>query len=274
MPSALLSLDAAVVIAHRGGSGLRPENTIAAFEHAVALGVDGLECDVHLSRDGQPVVIHDATLDRTTDATGPVAALTAPELARVDAGCRFVDADGRTPFAGCGIGVPTLASVLERFRDMPVTVEIKGEDPAVVPAVLDVIVRHGGRGRVVVGGFSAAVLQAVRALAPDLATSASVPEVKRALRRAWFGLTPRSDGYRLFQVPIRYEGRQVLTRRFAAAARRAGLPVHAWVVDDPGEMEMLLGWGVTGLITDRPDIARQVLAARGAGGSGAKFRET
>lgn len=261
MPSALLSLDTPVVIAHRGGAGLRPENTMSAFEHAVRLGVDALECDVHLSRDGQAVVIHDDTLDRTTDASGPVAARTAAELAAVDAGCRFRDTGGAHPYARCGIGVPTLADVLRRVEPLPVIVEIKGDDPSVVPPVLDTIARHGA-GRVIVGGFSDAVLAAVRARAPDVATSASITEVRRALRRAWFGLAPPADGCRAFQVPVRYGPRRVLTRRFARAARRAGLPVHAWIIDDPAEMQRLLDWGVTGIITDRPDRARDLLAAR------------
>src|SRR5215510_2479468 len=98
-------------IAHRGGSKLRPENTLAAFDHALSLGVDGLECDVHLSSDGEPVVIHDPTLDRTTDATGPVSAQTAKTLAGVDAGAKFAAGDAR-PYCGAGIGVPRLAEVL------------------------------------------------------------------------------------------------------------------------------------------------------------------
>ena len=104
------------------------------------------------------------------------------------------------------------------------------------------------------------VLRAVRAHAPDLATSASGRDVKRALRRAWFGLSPDTNVYRLFQVPLMHRGRRVLTRRFARAARRAGLPVHAWVIDDPQQMQTLLAWGVTGIITDRPDLALDVVS--------------
>src|SRR5262245_19201998 len=109
----LFATDRVAAIAHRGGSKLRPENTLAAFDHAVALGVDGLECDVHLSRDGVPVVIHDATLDRTTDASGLVSARPAAELAAIDAAARFEEAAG-APFRGRGIGVPRLSEVLDR----------------------------------------------------------------------------------------------------------------------------------------------------------------
>ena len=259
MPSPLLSLDTPVVIAHRGGAGLAPENTLAAVDRAAGLGV-AIECDVHLSRDRVPVVIHDATLDRTTDASGPVSALTADELAAVDAGCRFRHgADGRS-YDGPRVGVPTLAQVLERSGRLPVVVEVKGHDPAVVPVVLEVITSVAADRPVVIGGFDEEVLRAVRVHAPDLATSASGRDVKRALRRAWFGLSPDTNVYRLFQVPLMHRGRRVLTRRFARTARRAGLPVHAWVIDDPQQMQTLLAWGVTGIITDRPDLALDVVS--------------
>jgi glycerophosphoryl diester phosphodiesterase len=112
---------------------------------------------------------------------------------------------------------------------------------------------------VVVGGFSQAVLAEVRRQDGSLATSASGAEVRRALRRAWFGFGPGRVAYRLFQLPIRYRGRRVLSERFARTVLRSGLPVHAWVTDEADEMRMLRRWGVTGLITDRPDIARTVL---------------
>jgi glycerophosphoryl diester phosphodiesterase len=258
MLSPLLSLVTPLVIAHRGGAGLAPENTLAAIDRAVELDV-AIECDVHLSRDGQPVVIHDATLDRTTDATGLVSALTADELARVDAGCRFRDRESGRSYEGPRVGVPTLAEVLDRSGQLPMVIEIKGRDPSVVPAVLDVIAAHGANRYFVIGGFDEGVLQAVRRHAPDLPTSAAGGEVRRALYRAWFGLSPVINGYRLFQVPPTHHGRRVLTRRFARAARRAGLPVHAWVIDDPAQMHTLIAWGVTGIITDRPDLARIVV---------------
>jgi glycerophosphoryl diester phosphodiesterase len=262
MPHALLSLDTPVVIAHRGGGRLRPENTLVAFDHAVALGADALECDVHVSKSGEVVVIHDDTVDRTTNARGAVAAYTARELQQMDAGWSFVDLQGRTSFRQQGIGVPRLEDALRRFPTTPFVIEIKGDDPAIVPHVLDVIARHR-RGRdVVLGGFNHGVLAAVRAQAADLVTSASIDEVRSAVRRAWCGLSPRATGCRLFQMPVRYHGRRILRRHLTRAIRRASLPVHAWVVDDPAEMRQLLDWGVTGIITDRPDLAREAILAR------------
>jgi glycerophosphoryl diester phosphodiesterase len=262
----LFRSDRVSAIAHRGGSALRPENTRAAFEHALALGVDGLECDVHLSRDGIPVVIHDPTLDRTTSETGPVAARTAAELGQLDAGFRFGESDG-FPFRGGDVRVPALAEMLDVSADTPVIVELKGEDPAIVPPVLDVVRRARRPDRVMFGGFSHRVLDAARALAPEVQTSASRQEIERAIKRAYLflgpGLGPRPAGPTIFQVPIRFHGRDVLSRRLTRTLRRAGYVVHSWIIDDPEEMRRLADWGVTGLISDRPDTATRFRDQRG-----------
>src|SRR5437762_8138525 len=120
-----------LVYAHRGGAALRPENTIASFDYGLSLGADGLEFDVRLSRDGVVVVHHDRTLDRTTDHRGPLAALTAAELARVDAAYNFVPRGQSVaaPYRGAGFGIPTLRDVLHRFRDIPIIIELKLNDP-------------------------------------------------------------------------------------------------------------------------------------------------
>jgi glycerophosphoryl diester phosphodiesterase len=252
--SRLVSLSAVAAIAHRGGAALRPENTLPAFAHAVALGVDGLECDVHLSRDGEVMVLHDPTLDRTTDARGPVSSLTAAELERVDAAYRFKPDQG-FPLRGQGIGVPRLEQVLRCWPDVPLVVEIKGDRPEAAARVLEVLGRTGAEDRVVVGGFSLDVLRTIRQLRPAIVTSAASREAHSALRRSYFFVGPWRPGFRLFQVPMRLRDKPVLTRRFVRTARRAGLPVQVWVVDEIEEMRRLVDWGVTGIISDRPDIA-------------------
>lgn len=225
-----------------------------AFAHAVELGVDAIECDVHLSRDGEVVVIHDPTLDRTTDAGGPVADRTAAELAQVDAAFRF-EQDGGFPYRGTGAGVPRLADVLARWPAMPFVIEVKGSRPETARRTLEVIAEARADERVIVGGFSQQVLAAVRSLQPAMLTSASSAEVQSALRRSYFFVTPRRTGFALFQVPVRLRGRRVLSRQFVRVARRAGIPVQAWIVDELEEMRRLIAWGVTGLISDRPDRA-------------------
>ena len=252
---------APVAIAHRGGAKLRPENTLVAFAHALAVGVDALECDVRLSKDGQPVVIHDETLDRTTNRTGPVSALTADELATIDAGHHFGPDEG-FPFRARGVGVPRLADVFALSADGPVIVEIKGDDVAAVGPVLDAIDVAGAASRVVIGGFSHAVLSAVRRRAPGILTSASQTEVISALRWSYIWRAPRRPAFQLIQVPLQFRGRRVLNRSLVRVLRRAGLPVQAWIVDEVDDMRRVLDWGVTGLISDRPDRALTVIRER------------
>lgn len=254
----LLRADWPVAIAHRGGAALRPENTMAAFEHAAALGVDALELDVHLSRDGHVVVCHDATLDRTTNGTGPLAAKTADELAALDAAWAY-GADRAYPFRGRGIGVPRFDSVLSRFPQLGLVVELKGGDPALARAAVRTARAHGALSRVCFGGFSDAVVGAARAEGPDVVTSAATGDIRWALWRARVGLTPRKPAYRAFQVPERYGPTTIVSKGFVRTMRRADLIVHVWTVNEPQDMLRLLGWGVHGLISDRPDRVVEVV---------------
>lgn len=255
------------VFAHRGGAALRPENTMAAFDHGLAAGADGLELDVRLARDGEVVVIHDATLDRTTDATGKVEHYTAAELARVDAAARFHPAGAASP-PGHGTGVPRLAEVFARHTGVPLIVELKGDDPRLAAAVVELVRATDAWPRVCLASFSDTQLRAVRRLAPHAVTSAAKEEIRRALYGSWLGLTPRRPAYRGFQVPERFGATRVVSRRFVRLMHARGLPTQVWTVNDPAAMRRLLGWGVSGLITDRPDIARQTVDAhRGPGAS-------
>src|SRR4051812_47311725 len=155
-----------LVFAHRGAGALAPENTIAAFDNGLALGADGLELDVHLSRDGVVVVHHDARLGRTTNLPGAVADWTADELARADAGYFFRplrDVGLETfPFRGQGIGVPTLEVVLARYPEVPIVVELKVNETAFARAVVEVVRRGDAVDRVCLGGFGRRVLREAR----------------------------------------------------------------------------------------------------------------
>ena len=243
------------IFAHRGGSALGPENTIAAFDLGVAAGADGLELDVHLSADGRVVVCHDATLDRTTDASGPLAARTAAELARVDAGCRFVDSNGRYPFRGCGVGIPTLHDVLQRYPDVPIIVEMKPDTTEIALAVAAEVLAAEAIGRVCAAGYGARSLSTVRAALPEMATGACLMEVRLALYRSWAGWPVPRKAYGGYQVPERSGSLRVVSRRFIRHAHAAGLHVHVWTVDHETDMVRLLDWGADGLISNRPDLA-------------------
>jgi glycerophosphoryl diester phosphodiesterase len=223
-----------LVFAHRGGAGLAPENTLAAFDKGLALGADGIELDVRFSRDGVVMVHHDRALDRTTALHGPIGERNADDLR-----------------AAC---VPTLAEVLARYRNARAIVELKINHPDLAAAVVREIQRADAVDRVCVGSFGRRVLRAVRALAPGIATSAAREEVRLALYRSWCRWPVSRTTYQCYQIP-EFSGRtRVVSPRFVADAHRAGLFVQVWTVDTAADARRLLGWGVDALITDRPDI--------------------
>jgi glycerophosphoryl diester phosphodiesterase len=239
------------VFAHRGGSAAAPENTAAAFEAGLAAGADGLELDVRRSSDGIVVVHHDNLLDRTTNLAGPVSQHSADVLSRADAAYHF-GADRSFPFRGRGIGVPTLADVLARFRDVPVIIEVKENTFEMARAVLDVVRAAGAVDRVCFGSFGRRVLRAIRRAEPGVATSASREEVRLALYRTWCRWPVSTPPYSGYQVPEKAGSTRVVSPRFVEDAHRAQLGVQVWTVDTADDARRLIGWGVDALITDNP----------------------
>ena len=243
--------------AHRGGAKLAPENTLEAFRSAVELwGVDVLEMDVHWTRDGELVVIHDATVDRTTDGEGAVRDLALSELQDLDAGFRFRDLDGEASFRGRGVRIRLFRDVLEALPGVRMNVDAKGEKAA--PRLLTLIREAGAEHRVLLA--SAGEEGRADRLGYRGATSATRRQIRLFLylhRLPWGGpYTPRTDA---LQLPFRWEGRQVTTPRMIREAHRRNLPVHVWTVDDPDTMRTLLEWGADGIQTDRPDLLARVL---------------
>jgi glycerophosphoryl diester phosphodiesterase len=257
----VFAADRPLVFAHRGGALLAPENTMPALDNGLALGADGLEIDVQLSRDGVAVVIHDRTLDRTTDRRGPVNALTAAELAGVDAGYHFTR-DGSHPFRGQGIGVTTLAEVLARHRDARMIIEMKGGEPELARAVAAEVRKAGAVDRTCVGSFYQLSIDTLRAEHPEIVTSASESEARWTLHRSWvrWPFTGKRR-YAAFQVPEHAGRMRVVSPAFVRHVHREEHAIQVWVVNDPGDMRRLLDWGVDGIISDVPDIA---VAARNA----------
>lgn len=243
------------VYAHRGGCALGPENTIAAFDLGLATGADGLELDVHLSSDGVVVVCHDETLERTTDGSGPVARRSAAELARVDAGCRFVDGAGQAAFRGQGVGIPTLRDVLCRYKDVAIIVEMKVDAEEMGRALVAEVRAADAVERVCAAGYGLRSMTAVRRALPELATSACHSEVRLALFRSMAGWPVRHVPYGGYQVPEWAGGLPVASRRFVRHAHAADLKVEIWTVDEEGDMRRLLGAGADALISNRPDLA-------------------
>jgi glycerophosphoryl diester phosphodiesterase len=243
------------VFAHRGGCALGPENTIAAFDRGLDTGADGLELDVRLSADGIVVVCHDVTLERTTNASGPVAARTAAELSQVDAGFHFTDGVGHYPFRGQGVGVPTLRDVFKRYPDIPIIAEMKPDTEEMGLALAAEVVAADAVDRVCAAGYGSRSLAAVRGVLPGMASSASQMEVRFALYRSWAGWPARHAKYGGYQVPELAGSLRVVSPRFIRHAHRAGLEVQVWTIDDTDDMRRLLGWGANALISNRPDLA-------------------
>ncbi|MFD4393682.1 glycerophosphodiester phosphodiesterase [Kitasatospora sp. NPDC058478] len=271
-----------LAFAHRGGDLGHPENSLAAFAAAVALGYRYLETDVHATRDGALVAFHDTRLDRVTDRTGAVAELPWDTVRQARIG-------GTEP-------VPLLEDLLDAFPGARFNVDVKAA--AAVGPLVETIRRTGAWDRVCVGGFSDSRLAAVRAAAgPRLATSLGPREVARLRLRSLAGPLLRGRGERersgarfgapfagarsgasfagvCAQVPERHRGVRVVDRAFVRAAHRLGLQVHVWTVDDPTRIRALLGLGVDGIMADRIDVLRDVLGERGCWSDGSTGSST
>lgn len=255
-----------LAFAHRGGAGLWPENTLLAFQSAIDLGATHIETDLHRTRDGALVTLHDPTLDRTTDARGPVLQYTLAELQRVDAAYNFTLDGGRTfPHRGAGVVVPTLESLLALDPHVRVNLEIKSPDPTTVRAVWAFIDHHRVHERVLVASEHSHVVEQFRALSRGrVATSAGAREVFSFWLAARLRLPHPRPAYDAFQVPVTQGPLTVISPRFLEAAHRHRLHVHAWTIDDPAELRRLIDLGVDGIVTDRPDRLLPLLAAPSA----------
>jgi glycerophosphoryl diester phosphodiesterase len=263
MRSRFLDWSGPIPFAHRGGAGDHPENTMAAFRAAVAMGYRYLETDVHLTRDGAIVAFHDSVLERVTDRRGRIGEVTSAELAEADAGYWFTRDGGRTyPHRGTGVRIPLLTELIEEWPDAFLNIDTKS-DPVVEPLAV-LLKRMNVLDRVCVGSFSDARLRRFRALVGDgVCTSMGPREVTRARLSSLTGRIPR-QGALCIQVPVRQNGIPMVEPLMIRAAHRSGLAVHVWTIDDGGEMERLLDLGVDGIMTDSLDTLRSVLGRRGA----------
>jgi glycerophosphoryl diester phosphodiesterase len=236
-------------IAHRGASTAAPANTLPAFEKAVELGADGVEFDVQLSADGVPVIIHDFAVDATTDGRGRVADMTLAQLRQLDAGSTFDPA-----FAGERI--PTLEEVLEAVGGrLILNIELKTtslRDNGLEQTVVAQVERHGLRDSVLLSSFNPFSLRRAKRIAPHIPVGLLYsPDLPLPLRRAW--LAP------MVAHEARHPDHTMVNARYLAWARRRGYRVNTWTVNDPEEMHRLIGLGVDGIITDVPDVLRNVL---------------
>jgi glycerophosphoryl diester phosphodiesterase len=255
----LLDPEARLVIGHRGNRAHTPENTLESLREAVALGVDAVEFDLRVSRDRVLVVMHDETLDRTTDGSGPIAAHTTAELKRVDAGARFTPDDGRTfPWRGRGVTVSTFDEIVEALpRGLPLIIELK--TPAATELVRVAIRRHGIAQRVIVAGFDPHSTRPLRG--GGFALGASTPDVIGVVLPALLGLRLGPQRFQALCIPQRWHGIPVPIAALVRALRGSGTATHVWTINDPAVAQRLWRDGVQGILSDDPGA---MLAARDA----------
>jgi len=245
----LLDCSAHPVIGHRGAAWYAPENTLESFRLALAQGADAIEFDIRRSADGEAMVFHDALLDRTTDQRGPVAARTAAELQRLDAGFHYSEPGvPGTSFRGRGVRIPTLREVIAEFPDIPLLIEVK--EAEVADAVARALVEGGAADRAVVAG------SAWQALVPFRVAPFTLGASRRDIARLYFGLGPPDPACRCYAIPEEYHGLPIATRRFVRRAHARNSSVHVWTVDDARSALALWRHGVNGIVTNKPDVIR------------------
>ncbi|MBL0939773.1 MAG: hypothetical protein IBJ03_12820 [Gemmatimonadaceae bacterium] len=252
----LLDPSARPVIGHRGNRAHAPENTIPSMLEAVAAGAEALEFDVHVTRDDVLVVVHDATLDRTTNGTGAVGAFDAHALRQFDAGARFTK-DGRTyPWRGRGVVIPLFDEVIESLpTSLPLIIELK--TPAAAPALRRAIVRHGLAHRIIVAGFDPASTRDLRG--GGFALGASTPDVARLLAPSLFRRPVAAPWFQAMCIPPSHNGFPIPVASLARATRPHGVVTHVWTINDPAKAQRLWRQGVQGIISDDPAL---MLSAR------------
>ncbi len=250
-----------LVIAHRGGAGLWPENTLFAFQNAVALGADALEFDVHATSDGQLVVIHDATVDRTTDGSGRVGEMTLEALRNLDAGYHWTPDDGASyPYRGMGLKVPSFDEVLSALTDTRMIIELKAVSDASRARFSGVIGSSPNPERKVIASFQAESVKYIRANNPGIATSSTAGEVFLfwALNSVGLGFAYSPSGETM-QVPPMVSDLPLVTTRFVSGAHRHNVDVYVWTINRAEDMKRYVDHGADGIITDYPDRLLKVL---------------
>jgi glycerophosphoryl diester phosphodiesterase len=249
-------------IAHRGGALLAPENTLAAFQSAVGRWrTDILELDVHATRDGELVVSHDPTLQRCTDGHGRIAEHTLAELQRLDAGFHFSSDDGHTyPFRGQGIRIPTFREVLRAFPTFRLNVEVKAEASGIESAVASLLRSEGATRRVCLGSELDPLAERLVEAAPEVCAFYPRDALTQLVLAIKSGAEPLEDPrFQVLDMPLDYGEVRLVDAPFLEATTGLGRWVNVWTIDDPETMRALVAIGVGGIMTDRPDLLRDVL---------------
>jgi len=256
-----------IILAHRGGSLIAPENSMAAFKKAAELGVHGFEIDIRLTKDEEIIVFHDEFADRTTDATGRVADMTLPQLKSVDLGFHFVNEQQEYEYRGKGETVITLRELFEEFPQMLINIDMKDSpdtyEGSLIPSKLWRLIEElGAQNRVVVTSFHDEQIDRFNLYAQNsVALGAGENEVRKAYTAytSQFGhlYHPRAD---VVQIPVKSGVFPLDGEGFINFLTNLNVPVHYWTINDTETMNRLLQSGAKGIVTDRPDLAVAIIA--------------
>lgn len=250
-----------LVIPHGGGDGIYPENTLLAFESTIAMGADVVDVDLRISGDGVVVAIHDATVDRTTGATGSVKSMNLAELVQLDAGWAFSPAGSgdEHPYRGVGVTIPTLEAILDRFPTTLLSLDLKDESLDMVQPICDQLRTRGRLNDVFVGSNSDPQILDFRERCPEVRTSAIMKDVFASRDARAAGDTDFVPAVTVNQPPFRVDGREVVDADSLAWAHDHGVAILTWVVNDEDDMRKLIDLGVDGIYTSYPDRLLRLL---------------
>jgi glycerophosphoryl diester phosphodiesterase len=265
--------------AHQGGAREAPSSTLLALRQAVAAGADALELDVHATADRQLVVCHDATVDRTTNASGTIASFPLAQLQALDNAYWWVPGEvvatgrpeaeyvyrGRAPLDP-SLRIATLIEVLQEFPEVFLNLDIKQTAPAVEPYETDLaelLLTYGRRDDVIVASFHDAATEGFARAAPEIPTSYGTLGTALFVQAVRTGSDPPAGRHVALQVPVAFQGITLVDEPLVTAAHRYGIAVHVWTIDDAAEMADLVQLGVDGIMTDRPTVLEEVLQELG-----------
>ncbi len=255
-----------LVIAHRGGRGLAPEGTMAAFDKASDLGVDMFEYDIHLTADKQLVVSHDPSVDRTTNGSGLINEMTLEEVQDLDAGYSFEDEEGNFPFRDQGVYIPTVEEVFERYPRMRQIIEIKDtNDPALYDEMTQklwqLIQEYEMQDQLTIGSFDHEIIEGFEEISGGRVPIGAGEQAVRAFVEKH---VPYLNGLAKstvdsLQLPIEQEGHDLTTKNIIQSAKRRNMSVYYWTINEEDEIKELISKGVDGIITDYPDRVQKVM---------------
>ena len=252
-----------LVIAHSDdvGYGIAPGDTLLFFEKAADLGVDVLEMNVQLTADGNIILMHDDTVDGTTNGSGKVSEMTLDEIKELEVGFNWSQDDGETyPYRGAGLRVPTIDEVFQAFPDYPMNIEIKAESTQAGEQLCAKIQEYNMTDKVLVASSRDEALVAFRNACPDVATSANRGEVTQFVLLSYaLWANPAQPAYQALQVPEKSSGILIMRPGFVNAAHRRNVQVHVWTIDDPQEMQRYLDMGVDAILTNKPAVLMEML---------------